>query len=498
MAELTGAVDAATYRPPAPADEAAILVADVVQARGLPFRAVAVLGLAEGEFPATLREDPFLRDADRAAPARRVGLPLELSTESAEAEFFYETITRPRERLLADPAAAGRQRRAVAGLALLGGGAPAGDVAPAALTSESAPAPGEAGLLAGAAGEPGAAAGRLRQRVTWVQREHPARHAALALATHVVAVRAAPAARIRLRRRSERAGRPPGAALRPRAHLERQPPGELPHLPVCFFVGNVLGLEPREEPAEGLDARQLGNIYHHIFEKLYAALEPLQRTDAEPAAGGPAGGGRRACWTTRRTEGFRATAWWAADPRRDRGDRAPLAGGAGRAARRLRAPGLEAIGFGGPQPLIVTDGEDTLPLAWRHRPGGPQPGRPACASSTTRPAAGRASRPAASSRARSCSCRSTPWRRRPRWAWASRSTASTGTCSTPSASSLDLGKLRRRAARRPSTRAIAHAWAGGARRSAPGSLPPIRPTEGCPDYCPAVAFCWHYRPGFGG
>ena len=100
MTELTGAVDAASYRLPVHADREEILVADVVQARGLPFRAVAVLGLAEGEFPATLSEDPFLRDADRRRLRGECGLPLELSTESAEAEFFYETITRPRERLL--------------------------------------------------------------------------------------------------------------------------------------------------------------------------------------------------------------------------------------------------------------------------------------------------------------------------------------------------------------------------------------------------------------
>ena len=77
-----------------------IVVADVVQARGVPFRAVAVLGLAEGEFPAVIGEDPFLRDADRKRLREEYDLPLEPSTQSAEAEFFYETVTRPRERLL--------------------------------------------------------------------------------------------------------------------------------------------------------------------------------------------------------------------------------------------------------------------------------------------------------------------------------------------------------------------------------------------------------------
>ena len=100
MRSWSGRLEASQLPLAAPAGREEILVADVVQARGVPFRAVAVLGLAEGEFPATLSEDPFLRDADRARLRDEFGLPLEPSTESAEAEFFYETITRPRERLL--------------------------------------------------------------------------------------------------------------------------------------------------------------------------------------------------------------------------------------------------------------------------------------------------------------------------------------------------------------------------------------------------------------
>jgi hypothetical protein len=79
--------------------------------------------------------------------------------------------------------------------------------------------------------------------------------------------------------------------------------------PFRFYVGNVLGLEPRSEPTEGLDARQLGNIYHRILEAVYRsaddptdlgqllAILPSVATsilDAAPRRGG-----------------FRATAWWA-------------------------------------------------------------------------------------------------------------------------------------------------------------------------------------------
>jgi hypothetical protein len=45
--------------------------------------------------------------------------------------------------------------------------------------------------------------------------------------------------------------------------------------------------------------------------------------------------------------------------------------------------------------------------------------------------------------------------------------------------------------------AVDHAAAAvrGARR---GEFTPQPPAEGCPDYCPAAAFCWHFRPKFTG
>jgi hypothetical protein len=49
FAELTGAVNAAFYQESDAPRPGEILVAAVPQARGLPFQAVAVLGLAEGE-----------------------------------------------------------------------------------------------------------------------------------------------------------------------------------------------------------------------------------------------------------------------------------------------------------------------------------------------------------------------------------------------------------------------------------------------------------------
>lgn len=97
--ELQGAVKAATYRLPVPENAAAFLVAPVLRARGLSFRAVALLGLSEGEFPRPERKDPFLRDSDREA-LRQLGLRLEARLRGDEATIFYQAITLAREKLL--------------------------------------------------------------------------------------------------------------------------------------------------------------------------------------------------------------------------------------------------------------------------------------------------------------------------------------------------------------------------------------------------------------
>jgi len=45
--------------------------------------------------------------------------------------------------------------------------------------------------------------------------------------------------------------------------------------------------------------------------------------------------------------------------------------------------------------------------------------------------------------------------------------------------------------------AVEHAWEV-VRAARGGTFVPRPPDGGCPPYCPAVAFCWQRRPGFGG
>ncbi|MCQ3975503.1 MAG: hypothetical protein DPW09_18865 [Anaerolineae bacterium] len=100
-AELAGAVEgAAYYLPPPEPLQAAIPVLSVVNGRGLSFRAVALIGLAEGDFPRAEREDILLREEDRPA-LRQVGLTgLETRLRGDEISLFYQAMTRAREKLL--------------------------------------------------------------------------------------------------------------------------------------------------------------------------------------------------------------------------------------------------------------------------------------------------------------------------------------------------------------------------------------------------------------
>ena len=74
---------------------------DAREARQWEAPVVFVTGLAEGEFPRSPREDPFLTDGDRQRLNRRGSISLrELQNERDEERFlFYVAATRPRDLL---------------------------------------------------------------------------------------------------------------------------------------------------------------------------------------------------------------------------------------------------------------------------------------------------------------------------------------------------------------------------------------------------------------
>ncbi len=309
LEDLNGAIDAAAYHLPLATGAEVVLAATVSQVRGVGFRAVAVLGLAEGEFPMALSEDPFLRDADRTLMRTKCGLPVEDSLVSLETQIFYEAITRPREALLLT-------RPRIADNGAVWEPSPFWeeivrrlDVHPVPTTGRSHPVPRDAAswpeLAAAFAALPvSAAAG---PAWAWVEGRRPD------LCAHITHGQAILASRLK------ETGGPFDGDL---THWERifagmfgqayvWSPTRLEQYRACpylFFTSGALKLEPRQAPAEGLGAIQLGNIYHRILERLYgtvgregdlaALLAALPAIAQEVLDAAP------------RDEQFRVTAYW--------------------------------------------------------------------------------------------------------------------------------------------------------------------------------------------
>ncbi len=97
VAELVQAVKDTNYTTPIEGE--AILVASVLEVRGLAFDSIAMLGLAEGDFPRAEREDALLREPDRARLTEQ-GFAVEPRLQGDEANLFYQAVTRARRRLL--------------------------------------------------------------------------------------------------------------------------------------------------------------------------------------------------------------------------------------------------------------------------------------------------------------------------------------------------------------------------------------------------------------
>jgi ATP-dependent helicase/DNAse subunit B len=493
LEELTGAVEAAFYRLPRHPDREEILVADVVAARGLPFQAMAVLGMAEGLFPQPQSEDPLLWDADREA----LNLPLEPSTRSAEAEYFYETIAAPTQRILLT-----RPR-------LTDDGAPwqaspfweevrrLVDIEPIVLSATSDRSPHRAAswpeLLQSAGGSTHRGSPQADDLWAWLRESSPASVEAVDAALQVLTCR------------QSRADSPFDGDLHGmREHVARHlQPGytwsasrleAYRTCPFYFFVSKVLALEPREEPSEGISWLQRGILYHEILERVYRTVEDPTDLDqllaALPAVAEPL------LDAAPERQGFRQTAWWAQtreelleDLRRSlealseeeqRGDFVPM---------RYEA----AFGLWGEPPLIVPDpaSEDAFQLRGLiDRVDRDSEGRVRIIDYKT----------GGPSSYGNAALRNGDKIQLPLYALAARDALGLGQPlsgfywhvrhAEPSPFKLeDFGP------EEAIRTAVAHAWEAirGARE---GRFTPEAPSGGCPPYCPAASFCWHFERGY--
>jgi len=448
--DLRGAVEAATY---SFASETGVMAASVLDARGLSFQAVALMGLSEGEFPKQEREDILLRESDREA------LHLETKLHGDEATFFYQAITRGRQKLLltrpylADDGQAWEPSPFWMEITRLIGDPPKGRVRGVVGEVESAEA---------------------ASRVEWVE---SARDFDIHIKNGIDALRA------RMRPKaggiyegetfdlSERFGAGHGWSA---SRLE-----SYGTCPFEFFVAYALELEPREEAEEGFDVRMLGSMLHKILEEHYGGAD-LHEAARKVFASAPAEYGFRptALWTQQQAELTRALE--------------KTVEALDKASQGFTPHTMEArFGMGQPSLVLKTaigdvrlhgyiDRLDAAPdgtlRVMDYKSGG-------AAISATHLKEGRRLQ-------------------LPIYALAARDALGLGDVSSgfywhiqkAEASSLKLEKFEGGVNGAFET-AVAHVTRHVANIRA-GRFEPKPPKEGCPSYCPATSFCWRYKRGF--
>ena len=503
LAELGAAVDAARYATQARVDREEILVVDAARARGLSFRAAALIGLAEGEFPATLREDPFLRDADRRRMREDSGLDVELSTGGAEAQLFVECVTRARDRLLVT-----RPRLADNGAPWQP--SPYWDevrrlltVEPDRLTGDTVPAGDSAASLTELI-ESLATYGGPAELQRWLREVKPGRTKGVENAQQLLSERRSALASAALEGGASsdspspaprlfdgdltRYGEDFAARFAPEKAWSASRLETYRTCPFSFFMSRVLELEPRQEPIEGLDSRQLGNIYHHIFQSVYeSASDPA---DLEQLLTILPGIATKELDEAPEREGFRETAWW-------QQTRSEIEASIHDSLSQLAAlqsgyvPILHEAHFGGEQSLIVTDGEDWYCLhGFIDRVDRAPDGSLRIIDYKTAGPSTFTNKAIAEGKKLQV----------PLYAAAAETALGLGRVTDgfywhvqhAEASSFKLASFEGGPGAAIET-AKGHAWAAvrGARK---GRFSPRPPAEGCPQFCPAASFCWHYRP----
>jgi ATP-dependent helicase/nuclease subunit B len=490
FASLDRAVRAATYRLPLSPRDEHLLVLDAAQARGLSFEACAVIGLAEGEFPTVIREDVFLPDVDRKTLRDR-GLQFPPSTESYEAELFLVALSRATRKLLLT-----RPR-------LADNGAPwqpspyweevRQHVAaePIRVGEDRLPLPSEAASRSEAlswmrpnAGDPVSA---------WLGRELP---------DDASSVRDA-VARLQAQRHpwSSHDGdlaRVAASVARdygPRRCISVTRLETYASCPYRFFAQYVLGLEAIEPVREGLDAAQLGSIYHRILAEAYVHPDVADPANAEQVLAALPEVLASVLDAAPDVEGFRPTAWW-------RYTRDEIAYHVGESIRALAEMGPyrpcwfeQRFGRDAFEPLVLHRGDDELAMSGivDRIDVGPDGGIRVIDYKTAGKAdyAKRALEQGVKLQVAL-------------YALAARDAMGLGEpvdgfywhVRQAEPSGLQLAKYGS-GPQDALDAATEHAWriAAGIRS---GAFAPVPPRGGCPAYCPAASFCWWYREGWTG
>jgi ATP-dependent helicase/nuclease subunit B len=263
-----------------------------------------------------------------------------------------------------------------------------------------------------------------------------------------------------------------------------------------FFVSSVLGLEAREEPMEGLDARQLGNIYHRILQDVYGDPMITDTTSLEQLLEVLPRVAKQVLDQAPRREGFRETAWWE-HTRREIEENVRRSLEALADANGGWVPSLFEAPFGlGGQPSLVVhaEGDSLLLRGLIDRVDLASDGKVRVIDYKTGGKSAFTKKAVADGKKLQL----------PLYALAARDALGLGEpaegfywhVQQAERSSFTLSRFDG-GPRGAMEVALDKAWeaVSGARA---GHFVPRPPQGGCPSYCPAAAFCWRYSPGFGG
>jgi ATP-dependent helicase/DNAse subunit B len=251
-------------------------------------------------------------------------------------------------------------------------------------------------------------------------------------------------------------------------------------------------LEPRKEPEEGLDAAQLGTIYHQIFEALYRGLAEQDRTNLDKLLAALPAVAERILDQAPRRQGFRETAWWHQTRNEIEENVARSLAALTELDENFIPYAFEARFFE-EDALIVTQGNDRFKIR-------------GVIDRVDRNATGQLRvidyKTAGKSRFDKAALNQGHKIQLPLYALAAEDALELGQpvagfywhVYQGQASGLKLADYGVEAA---IELAVDFAWQA-VRGARSGDFIPKAPPDGCPSYCPAIGFCWRYSPGFRG
>ncbi|MHC1740618.1 MAG: PD-(D/E)XK nuclease family protein [Anaerolineaceae bacterium] len=265
-ADLQGALAGEGYREASISGQETLLVGRMTEARGLRFKAVALLGLSEGSFPANERPDPFL-DEELRKP-----LGLELRLQREQAGLFYQAVTRADQYLLltrpylsedGEEWEESAYWKAVSSLL---------EKSAVTRVSPDTPRP-----LCEAASTQELLFSAVQRQVLpsdysfLSKRWQDLQHAQLVLQARRLKLARGP-----FEGSAEAAASDLQARYSPEKVWSASRLESYANCPFQFFVNNALGVEARSLPQLGMDVAQIGSILHKILELTYAqARDPM-------------------------------------------------------------------------------------------------------------------------------------------------------------------------------------------------------------------------------